>query len=367
MFAPLHDRFDLTGIASRRSNFDLGTMPFPVVRLPSIGQAVRSRHVRSVMDRLLGDHHDLLGLRATLRGSDIVHAAESSSYYTAQAARLKQELGYRLVVTVWENIPFQLDHPATRRIKDEVFERTDRFFAVTSRARETLLLEGAPPDRVHVLMPGIDIDHFVPLPRDVSLQRSFGLTPDDLVVLYVAHLTRQKGIYDLCAAMHAVLAGNLGIPIRLVIAGKGPEESGVREFVQRLGIDSHVRMIGSHPYRDMPAIHGLADIFVLASQPTATWQEQFGYVLAESMACGRAVVGTMSGSIPEVVGDAGVLVPPSDFHALAGALAALAVDPLRRRDLGIRARQRAVEQFDRRAVALRIRSHYETLLGHAAT
>jgi glycosyltransferase involved in cell wall biosynthesis len=115
----------------------------------------------------------------------------------------------------------------------------------------------------------------------------------------------------------------------------------------------------------MPRIHNLADIFVLASQPTPVWQEQFGYVLAESMACGKAVVATTSGSIPEIVGDAGLLVPPSDFQSLAEALGGLLADGARRRELGTRARLRATALFDRRAVSAHLRSHYEALLSHA--
>ena len=59
MFAPLQNRFDIVGIASNRPNFELGTIPFPVKRLPSVGQAVRSRWIRSLIDQARGDHHDL--------------------------------------------------------------------------------------------------------------------------------------------------------------------------------------------------------------------------------------------------------------------------------------------------------------------
>ena len=364
MFAPLWERFEMVGIASRRPNFEQAKIPFRVVQLPSIGQAVRSRWIRKMMDRIQGDHHDLQGLRTALAGFDIVHAVESSYYFTAQAARLKPQLGFRLIVTVWENIPFQLDHPATRRIKSVVFQQADRFLAVSARARDVLIMEGAPADRVHVLMPGIDVEHFTPAPRDASLLRRYGCLPDDFVVLYVAHLSRQKGIYDLCVAVRQLMNDTTGRCVRLLIAGSGPEEPAVRGFIRRLGLEGHAVLIGPHSYQDMPRIHNLADVFVLASQPTPGWQEQFGYVLAESMACGKAVVATRSGSIPEVVGDAGLLVPPADFQSLAGALSTLRSDPRARRELGERARRRAADLFDRRTVAVRILSHYEALLGH---
>jgi len=367
MFAPLRNRFDIVGIASTHPNFELGTIPFPVKHLPSIGQAVRSRWIRGLIDRARGDHHDLAGLGTALAGFDIVHAAESYYYFTAQAARLKARLGFRLIVTVWENVPFRLDHPSTRRIKNTVFEQADRFLAVTARARDTLVLEGAPAERIHVLMPGIDTEHFSPAARDESLLRKFGCAPDDVVILYVAHLSRQKGIYDLCAAIRTLAHTPAGRRIRLLIAGTGPEEAKVRNFIRRLGLEGHAKLIGPHSYQEMPRIHNLADVFVLASQPTQGWQEQFGYVLAESMACGKAVVATTSGSIPEVVGDAGLLVPASDFQSLAAALGRLAAEPETRRELGTRARIRATGVFDQRTVAMHIQSHYEAILGHAGS
>jgi alpha-maltose-1-phosphate synthase len=362
MFAPLTGRFDIVGIASQQPNFELDRIPFPVKRLPSIGQAVRSRWVRGLIDRVQGDHHDLRGLGDALAGVDIVHSAESFYYFTAQAARLKSRLDFRLVVTVWENIPFQLDHPATRQIKKAVFEHADRFLAVSTRARDALMLEGAPGDRIHVLMPGIDVQHFAPAPRDEGLLRSFDCDPDDFVILYVAHLSRHKGIYDLCAAVRMLANNAADRCIKLLIAGKGPEEAAIRNFIRRLELERHARLIGPHSYQDMPRIHNLADVFVLASQPIPGWQEQFGYVLAESMACGKAVVATSSGSITEVVGDAGVIVPPSDFQSLAGALGRLLAGPDRRHELGARARMRATELFDLRTVSAQIMSHYEAVL-----
>jgi glycosyltransferase involved in cell wall biosynthesis len=225
-------------------------------------------------------------------------------------------------------------------------------------------MEGAPADRVHVLMPGIDVEHFAPGPRDESLLRQHGCQPDDFVILYVAHLSRQKGIYDVCVAVRQLIGDSGGRRIRLLIAGRGPEEREVRDFIHRLGLEGSAVLIGPRSYQEMPRIHNLADLFVLASRPTPEWQEQFGYVLAESMACGTAVVATSSGSIPEVVGDAGTLVPPADFRALAEAIAILYSNPEARRKLGERARRRALDNFDRRAVAAKILSHYEAVLGH---
>jgi glycosyltransferase involved in cell wall biosynthesis len=112
----------------------------------------------------------------------------------------------------------------------------------------------------------------------------------------------------------------------------------------------------------MPAIHSLADVFVLPSIPTRAWQEQFGYVLVESMASGKAVVTSRCGSIPEVVGEAAVLTDPADFLGLTTALEDVLTDSARREELGRLGRERAISQFSIEPVSKKLRSLYSALL-----
>ena len=101
--------------------------------------------------------------------------------------------------------------------------------------------------------------------------------------------------------------------------------------------------------------------FVLPSVPTQSWEEQFGMVLAESMACGKAIISTRSGAIPEVVGDAGVVVAPADYHALAAAIMDLLLDDRRRDRLGVQAAERARALFDPQQFANNVLRKYEEL------
>jgi glycosyltransferase involved in cell wall biosynthesis len=99
----------------------------------------------------------------------------------------------------------------------------------------------------------------------------------------------------------------------------------------------------------------MADIFTLPSIPVDYWQEQFGIVLIESMASGKPIVTTISGSIPEVVGDAAVLVQPADHLALYHAFKDLVLSKEKCRSLGNRARARAEELFSLDVVSERLR------------
>lgn len=362
-FAPLTDNFDLVGFTSYGHNYEISHIPFPVQKHFSLGQFLQARALRSIMNAFMGDYHDLVGLSQALRGFDIVHSAETTSYYSYQAARAKKKFGYKLVVTVWENIPFLYDSPKTRANKAIVFEETDLFLAVSERAKVALVLEGAPENKIKVLMPGINLEHFRPLPKDIQLLQKFGCLRDDLIILFVGNLYREKGIFDLLSAFDGVLR-KLGRPsnVKLLIAGKGRDRGQVMKLIHRLSLEKSALLIGSFPYAMMPKIHALADIFALPSIPTPKWQEQFGYVLIESMACGKPVISTLTGSIPEVVADAGVLVPPNDFTSLSKALVELIMDETKRCELGWQARQRVKEVFDVQRVSKHIQQHYESLL-----
>lgn len=362
MYAQLGSQCEVVGFTTYANNFDLREIPFAVRRSFSWGQLLRPRVARSAITRTFGDYHDMQGLRRALAGFHVVHGVESFYYCTYQAARLKQKLGFRLILTVWENIPFAANLPATRRIKQVVFRETDRFLAVSERARTALLLEGADEEKIHIQWPGVDTTHFRPMQKDERLLSRWGCTPDDFIILYVAHLYRQKGIFDLLYAFHLLRNRTAHRGLTLLIAGTGPEQRAIRETVAALELRGCVRLLGGHTYSDMPAIHNLADVFVLPSHPTPLWQEQFGYVLAESMSCGKPVISTLCGSIPEVVGDAGLLTQPADPTALAAALTDLVSSPARRADLGARARQRAESMFSIPMVASQLERHYHDLL-----
>ncbi len=362
-FTPLKESFDITAISSYLPEYRLTASEFPVRRLFSGGQLVRARVLRGLLQSFLGDFHDLQGLRGALKGFDLVHTAEPQYYFSYQTAIVKKLLGFKLVVSVWENIPFLLNNAAARRNKALVFREADLFLAVSQRTKEALILEGVAPEKIRVQPPGIDTDNFHPMSRDVDLFTRLGCLEGDFIIMMIARLVKQKGLYDLLFALKRLTERFRNkISVKLLIGGTGPEENRFRDMISQLDLQGNVRMIGAHPYQSMPAIHNIADVFVLPSQPTPIWQEQFGYVLLESMACGKPVISTSSGSIPEVIGDAGILVPSNDFISLANSLEHIINTPELRRELGHRGRARACEVFDLRKIAGQFKAHYESLL-----
>lgn len=334
-------------------------------KLPSLDPLVSSSVAGSVFLQpllwRLGLDNRLLGLERHLAGFDIVHTAESSLTFTRQAAHAKTRYGFKLVATCWETIPFLGDHiPFVYNRKRSVLPHIDRFIAMTPRAANALRYEGVPGSRISMIFPGIDLDHFRPLPRTAGDGLGVWRSPDAFRVLLVGRVEVCKGLRDLLLAISLIRSRIQ--PLEAAVVGNGNHFL-VDSISDTLHLQGLVSVRRAVPYHAMPALYASADVFVLPSIPTPTWEEQFGMVLAESMACGKAVVTTRCGAIPEVVGDAAVLVPPYEPEALAEAIVQLASDTGRRQWLQERAIEHARRQFDRRRFALQLREIYLELVG----
>jgi glycosyltransferase involved in cell wall biosynthesis len=116
------------------------------------------------------------------------------------------------------------------------------------------------------------------------------------------------------------------------------------------------------PTEQMPAMLAQADALVLPSRSTPVWQEQFGRVLVEAMACGVPVVGSDSGAIPEVVGNAGLIFPEGDALALTGRLHQLMASPALRLELADRGHARVVAHFSQERIAQQTAAFYRNLM-----
>ena len=172
---------------------------------------------------------------------------------------------------------------------------------------------------------------------------------------YVGRLEPHKGVDVLLRAVHAVPTAEL------TIVGAGPVEDDLRKLSAELGISGRVTFTGFVPAGELPAVYQGFDVVVVPSLPTPTWIEQFCRVAVEAMAAGVPVVASDLGSLPEVVGDGGALVPPGDVDALANALRGLLGDADRWRQLRVRATAQAA-RFDWDAIAAQHVALYEAVV-----
>jgi glycosyltransferase involved in cell wall biosynthesis len=353
----LGDAFAVSCAVTKSNLYELGSLSVtrsPVGALSDLAPAgvLRSKAAVLPLNRYVG-------IRELLAEADIVHAAELSYWFTAQAARYKSRYGYRLVVTVWETIPFggTFRHPVSRRLRGLTLEHADLFLAATERARDALLLEGVAPERVRVSPPGIDLERFRRPPEPVSAAL-------DHVLLSPARLVWEKGHHDVIRALAAIRRGIVDAPSsarpRLVIAGSGGERDNLGAYARELGVGDVVRFVPNVAYDEMPRLYWGASCVTLASLSTRSWEEQFGMVLAEAMAAGVPIAASTSGAIPEVAGSTASYFAPGDWIGLARRLAE---GPLSR-PAGTRAEYPAelVERYSTDAAAARLRAAYDAVL-----
>lgn len=342
---------------TRRNWFDTASLGFPTVEAAALRDYLPGGRLGDALVRVPGDRY--VRLEQALRGAAIVHSQDLGFWYSMQAARLRERLGYKLVLTVWETLPF-LDayrNVRTRRYRRLVLAQTDLFLAATERARAALELEGAPADRIRVVAPGVDSALF----RAPAAQEA----PSHHVVVSPGRLVWEKGHQDVLRAVAALRHGVADLPAapvpRVLIVGQGPEGGRLLRYAAELGIADVVEVRSEVPYAEMPAIYGQASCMVLGSLPVWFWEEQFGMVLAEAVCSGLPVIASSSGAIGEVLRGHAQLFPPGDWLGLARLLASGPLaQPAGRR---VHYDEAFVRELSAEAAARRLGDAYDELLG----
>ena len=257
----------------------------------------------------------------------------------------------------WSNLVFRYVYYslASFTLEKWAANRVSIMLATSHAVRDAYIsYYAAEETRIVVVPEGIDTDRYRPQSSQ-RLRDALGLEGKH-VLLYVGFSTPRKGLEYLGPALDS-----LGPDCRLLIVGKW--EHGYRErFYRSLSQHSRGKILeaGYVPDEDMPSYYSLSDIFVLPSL-----LEGFGLPLVEAMACEKPVVATTVGSIPEVVGDAGLLVPAMDSQALGEALQKLLNDEQLRRTLGTRGRKRAQRIYSKEQMVARTLEVYHAYLRQA--
>ncbi len=199
----------------------------------------------------------------------------------------------------------------------------------------------------------IDIHRF-DAPRPVEIAAIHRRFPGPLL-LFVGRLRYYKGLDYLIQAMKAVEA-------TLLIIGTGPEAARLGAMSYELGVAHKVHFLGDISDSQLPAYYQAADIFIL---PSSHRSEAFGIVLLEAMAAGTPLITTELGTGTSWVnqdGVTGLVVPPRDGNALAQAIRSLLANDDLRREMGVRARERARTEFDLPVLVERVERVYDEVL-----
>jgi L-malate glycosyltransferase len=265
---------------------------------------------------------------------DIVHAHDPHGVaMAALALSMSTQLAKPPLVAA-RRVDFHLRGSSLSRWK---YRQVDCFICVSEAIRTMLVADGVPAARTVVVNEGIDLGRVDAAPP-ADLHQELWLPHHAPIVGNVAALVPHKGQKHLIEAAALVLRE---LPdVRFVIAGEGELRLALERQIRERRLEKHVLMLGFRP--DVLSLHKAFDIFVMSSVT-----EGLGTSLLDAMACGKPVVATAAGGIPEVVEDGvtGLLVPPRDHAAMAGAIVRLLNDAALRRQMGDAGRRTVRERF----------------------
>ena len=194
--------------------------------------------------------------------------------------------------------------------------RAERIIAISyASKRDVIRLLGIPAESIAVTHLGVDLAVFTPAAAEAQpgdLAARYGVHRPYL--LYVGKLEPRKNLPALIEAFASIASGFPNH--QLVIAGNpGWDNQAMWEAVARVSLSERIRLTGFVAEADLPALYAGADLFVYPSS-----YEGFGFPVLEAMACGTPVITSNVSSLPEVAGDAGLLVNPLDVGELAEAM-----------------------------------------------
>jgi glycosyltransferase involved in cell wall biosynthesis len=287
---------------------------------------------------------------------DIVHDNQTLAYGVLKI----QELGYPVVETIHHPVTIDRDLAvkSATSLKDKlglrrwfsfinmqikVARRLPHIITVSQTACQHIAKTfGISEGKLRVVYNGIDTDIFSPSPKVNPLENR--------LLVVISRDTAVKGLRYMLEAF-AVLRQKQNL--ELIVVAKETDNNTTQKLISNLGIRDYVKFIDEIDTAELINQYRLATVAIIPSI-----YEGFGLPAAEAMACGVPIVSTTAGALPEIAGDAAILVPPADTKALAEAISALVLSPNKRRHLSETGRKRIMQMFNWRNTAQRTADVY---------
>ena len=261
---------------------------------------------------------------------------------------IDRDLAIKAAKSLWQKMGIRRWY-AFANMQLKVAKKLSHFITGSQNSyREIIDTFKLPEDSLRVIYDGVDSSTFTQVPGISRLENR-------LLVINSGD-TPLKGLKYLLEAVAALRSER---KIELTIIGKQIKNGYTQGLVDSLGITDCVTHLGQVDTTELVRNYSMATMLVVPSV-----YEGFGLPAAEAMCCSTPVISTTAGALPEIVGDAGILVPPADTRALAEAIAGLLDNPDRRRHLGEMGRSRVMNMFNWRNTAKHTVEVYEEAIAH---
>lgn len=335
----------------------------PSWREPNVGtirleRSFTSGYRMEVLPIIANGHHHFFwftGLQRLLKREqpDVVHIDEESfNVATFLAIHASRAVGAQCCFFNWANIDRWYPPPFCF-FERYAFRHAAYAIAGNQEAADIMRRHGYGGRLVILPQFGVDPTLFTPAPTPNS--HTLG---NPFVVGYVGRLIARKGIRDLVEAI-----ADLPDHVHLHLVGDGDMHQEIVQQAQETSINHRIVILPAVQSTAVPAVLQTMDVLVLPSRTERSWKEQFGRILIEAMSCGVPVVGSSSGEIPNVIGDAGLVFPEGDSNALRATLLRLLQDNSLRETLRRRGRERVQQHYTQAALARRYYEVYREMCG----
>ena len=183
--------------------------------------------------------------------------------------------------------------PLIRRWLQYTLHRADRVIAVSQALKDMIIKLGIDEQKISVICNGVDTNKFYPMLQEDARQHLN--LPAKRIILAVGNLVAGKGFDLLLKAYHSLLQNDKQ-DTYLIIIGDGEQFKVLKKMIVSLGLQNRARLVGSIPHEELYLWYSAADLLCLPSH-----REGWPNVIMEALACGRPVVATAVGGIPEII------------------------------------------------------------------
>jgi glycosyltransferase involved in cell wall biosynthesis len=309
---------------------------------------------------------DLISLLNRFRPHIIQVEQGSRGLSYSQMIFLNQLLGLKAknIFFTWWNLPYTLKLPVALL---EKYNLKHSHGIITGNQDGAEILQQRGYDGPIKVMPQLGIDEtlFTPKPQP-ELMAKLGLKSDDFVVGFVGRFVPEKGLLTLLKSL--IILQNKSW--KLLLLGRGELKDELIKIARENNVYERLIFIESVPHDEVASYINLMSTLVLPSETTykfktltsVGWKEQFGHVIIEAMACQVPVIGSDSGEIPHVIGDAGLVFPEGDSQALANCLWQLMEKPDFAQSIGEMGYQKAMAEYTNKALAKQQLAFYRELV-----
>ncbi len=281
-------------------------------------------------------------LRNNFKKFDIVHDNQSLSFGLRNISRfiptvatihhpitIDRDIALKSATATWEKLK-HLKWFSFLHMQKQISQTISHIITVSDSAMNDISNEfNIPKERFRVVPNGINTNLFYPMPEIARGKNRIIVTNSADMPL--------KGLYFL---LHAISNISKKRDIKLIVIGAPKKNGIVEKLVRDLELERFVTFTGRVDDDEFVRQYAKASVAVIPSV-----YEGFGLPVGEAMACGVPVISTSGGALPEVVGDAGIIVPPSDHEALSRAITDLLDNPVKAKELGVAGYKRVQEFF----------------------